>query len=46
MEALFDGISDIEITDDFAVNVNDIQYIENLSQILYRTPLDELRERK
>lgn len=44
METLFVGLSNVTITDEFMVNVNDIQYIKNLAGILVRTPLDEIRK--
>ncbi|ODM99390.1 Neprilysin-11 [Orchesella cincta] len=42
VETLFEGLSDIKITDEFVVNVIDLNYIDKLADILVRTPPDEL----
>jgi hypothetical protein len=40
---LFEGISDVEITPDFLLNINDVPYIRNLAQLLEKTKPEHLK---
>lgn len=44
VETLFDGVADVEINDDFTLNINDLEYLNNLVKILSKTNPDHLSE--
>lgn len=44
VETLFDGISDVEINDEFLINVNDVSYVRKVAKLLSKTNHDQLRE--
>lgn len=42
MDTLFNGLADVEVNDDFILNLDDVAYIRKVAQLLAKTDPEQL----